>query len=225
MLLYTLRGSRIERLHINQSPDRLPDLSDFLSSASPDVPDGITRRVSETFEAQVALLLLDIDGLWVHPTAIHPGPAGERDTEEGEPLGVSVPLVKLRNHTLSRAIFERRSLTLHREEWAGSVPMAGEYLATVPMKMADEMVGVLSVASDEQFAEETVRALEYVAAQAGAALGIAERYSDSVWRARRRIKPSLAAQVQHDLLPPQEQYTERLSMAGRIEPAYDIGGD
>lgn len=204
---------------MNPLPDSLPDLSEFLSSASPDVPEGIARRVSESFGGQTALLLLDVDGLYVHPTAIYP------ESGEQELLGVSVPLMEPGDHTLSRAIFDRKILTLHREEWTGVIPMDGEHLAVTPVKMADEMVGVLLVASEEPFSDETLRALEYVAAQAGAALGIAERYSDFVWRARRRIQPSIAAQVQHELLPPQEQYTERVSMAGRIGPAYDIGGD
>lgn len=211
---------------MKQPPPRLPDLSEFLSSSSPEVPDGIARRVSETFGGQVALLLLDLDALYLHPTAIHPKLAGEREAEERELFGVSVPLMQPGEHTLSRAIFNRKTLRFHREEWKGATPpVAGEHLNVTPVHMADEIVGVLLVGSEEPFAGETIVALEYVAAQAGAALGIAERYSDSVWRARRRIEPSLAAQVQHDLLPPQEQYTERLSMAGRIEPAYEIGGD
>lgn len=209
--------------------DRPPDLSDFLSSAAPDVPGGIVRRVSEAFGGQAALLLLDIDGLWVHPTATYPEPAAERGTEAREEerglMGIGVPLMELRDHTLSRAIFDQQTLTLHREEWTGVVPMAGEYLAVSPVRRADEVIGLLLLTSEEDFADGTLRALQYVGAQAGAALGIAESYSDSVWRARRRIQPSLAAQVQHELLPPQESYTERVSVAGRIGPAYGIGGD
>ncbi len=201
-------------------PDAAPDLSDFLSSAAPDVPLDIARRVCGAFGGQAALLLLDIDGLYVHPTAIHPA-----SDDVQELLGVSAPLTETGDHTLSRAIFDRRTLTLRGEQWKGAIPMSGEHLAVTPVHMADEVVGVLIVGSEEPFAEKTLASLEYVAAQAGAALGIAERYSDSVWRARRRLDPSLAAQGQHDLLPPQEQYTEGLSMAGRIEPAYDIGGD
>lgn len=201
-------------------PDRLPDLSTFLSVASPDVPGGIVRRVSEAFGGQVALLLLDVDGLYVHPTAIYPEPE-----ERPKLLGVSVPLMELEEHTLSRAIFDRQTLAMPGEDWTGEVPLDGEHIAAAPVRMADEAVGVLLVASDEPFAAESLEAMEYVAVQAGAALGIAERYSDSVWRSRRRISPSLAAQVQHDLLPPQEKYTDRLSIVGRIDPAYDMGGD
>ena len=181
-------------------PDGLLGLSQFLSFASPDVPGGIARRVSETFGGQTALLLLDIDGLYVHPTVIHPEPV-----EEQKLFGVSVPLMQSGEHTLSQAIFDRNTLTIYRDEWQGTAPVSGEYLALVPVQMADEMVGLIIVGAEQPFADEELCALEYVAAQAGAALGIAERYSDSVWRARRRIEPSLAAQVQHDLLPPQEQ--------------------
>jgi serine phosphatase RsbU (regulator of sigma subunit) len=208
-------------------PDNLPSLSDFLASDPSKVPRGIVRRTSKCFGGQAALLLLDIDALYMHPTAVYP--VSEEEAEEDvEPLEVGVVPMSSRDHTLSRAVFDRLTITLHREEWRGAAPLSAEddeHLAVIPVQMADEMVGVLVLSSDEEFSEATLQALEYVASQAGAALGIAERYSDSVWRARRRIKPSLAAQVQNDLLPPQEHYTKKISIAGRIEPAYDVGGD
>lgn len=201
-------------------PEDLPDLSDFLSLSSPEVPREVARYVAETFGDSAALLLLDIDGLHLHPTAIHPPPP-----EEQALLDVSVSLMEVRDHTFSRAIFERRTVTMSTEEWTGIVPMAGDNLAATPVKAADEVIGVLLAASDDPFSGEELRTLEFLASQAGAALLIAERYADSIWRARRRHTASLAAQVQNDLLPPQEQYTDGFSMAGRIEPTYDIGGD
>lgn len=208
-------------------PDSLPCLSDFLASDPSEVPQGIVRRTSECFGAQAALLLLDIDALYMHPTAVYPVSEGESEEDQAS-LEVGVMPMSLRDHTLSKAVFERLTIALHRDEWTGTVPLSAEhgaYLAAIPLQMADEMVGVLVISSEEPFSEEVLKALGYVASQAGAALGIAERYSDSVWRARRRIKPSLAAQVQNDLLPPQEHYTKKISIAGRIEPAYDVGGD
>lgn len=201
-------------------PDRLPNLSDFLRLSSSEVLKEITRLVAEAFGGQAALLLLDIDGLYLHPTAIYPA-----RIQEQELLDVSVPLMETDEHTLSRAVFDRQTLTLSKEEWTGVVPMEGENLAVVPVRMADQAVGVLLAGYPEPFTAEQLRALEFMGDQAGAALVTAERYSDPVWRARRRGDPSLAAQIQEDLLPLQEQYTSRFSMAGRIEPAYNIGGD
>ena len=114
---------------------------------------------------------------------------------------------------------------MSREEWSGVRPLEDEHLTIVPVKMADQIVGVLIAGTPEPLDEERLRALEFMGDQAGAALVTAERYSDAVWRARRRSKPSVAAQVQEDLLPLREQYLPHLSMAGKIEPAYDVGGD
>lgn len=201
------------------TPDGLPDLSDFLRLSSSDVFGEVVRLVAEAFDGESALLLLDIDGTYLHPTALYP-----HREEEQELKDVSVPLSEA-EHTLSRAVFERRPLTMPGKEWSGAVPMKGEHLAVVPVRMADQLVGVLLAGYPEPFTERQLRELEFMGNQAGAALVTAERYSDPVWRARRRRDPSLAAQVQEDLLPLHEQYTPAFWMAGRIEPAYEIGGD
>lgn len=201
-------------------PDRLPDLSDFLRLTSSDVPGRVASLVADALGSRAALLLLDIDGLYLHPTSVYP----TRGTEQ-RLMGVSVPLAGEREHTLSEVVFDQKSLTISREQWSGFTPLGGEHLAVAPVKMADQIVGALLVGSDEPLDEERLRALEFMGDQAGAALVTAERYSDGVWRTRRRSKPSVAAQVQEDLLPLREQYLPHLSVAGRIEPAYDVGGD
>ncbi|MGY6499855.1 MAG: PP2C family protein-serine/threonine phosphatase [Acidimicrobiales bacterium] len=51
------------------------------------------------------------------------------------------------------------------------------------------------------------------------------RYSDALQRARRSKPLSIAAEVQWELLPPLSCATDRVSVSGIMEPAYDIGGD
>jgi len=203
------------------TPDSgLPALADFLRLSSSDVFGEITRLVAEAFGGQAALSLLDIDGGYLHPTAIYPA-----RIEEQALMGVGVSFMETDEHTLSRAVFGGQLLSMRREEWKGLAPVDGEHLAVAPVRMADQVIGVLLAGHSEPFTECGLRSLEFMGEQAGAALMTAERFSDPVWRARRRSEPSLASQIQEDLLPLQEQYTPRFSMAGRIEPAYEIGGD
>ncbi|MEY9874460.1 hypothetical protein ABH931_003960 [Streptacidiphilus sp. MAP12-33] len=50
-------------------------------------------------------------------------------------------------------------------------------------------------------------------------------YTDQFARARRRAPMSLAAEIQWSLLPPLAMTTPQVSVAGILEPAYDIAGD
>ncbi|WP_324277219.1 PP2C family protein-serine/threonine phosphatase [Blastococcus brunescens] len=50
-------------------------------------------------------------------------------------------------------------------------------------------------------------------------------YSDFFSRLRRRKVMTLAAEIQWDLLPPLTFATDRVVIAGALEPAYEIGGD
>src|SRR3954468_3336244 len=52
-----------------------------------------------------------------------------------------------------------------------------------------------------------------------------DAYGDVFARLRRRKTFSLAAEIQWELLPPLTFGTERIGIAGGLEPAYDIGGD
>jgi serine phosphatase RsbU (regulator of sigma subunit) len=52
-----------------------------------------------------------------------------------------------------------------------------------------------------------------------------DAYTDLFSRLRRRKTPSLAAEMQWELLPPMSFGTDRVVITGGLEPAYDIGGD
>jgi serine phosphatase RsbU (regulator of sigma subunit) len=56
-------------------------------------------------------------------------------------------------------------------------------------------------------------------------LVVNDAYTDLFSRLRRRKTPSLAAEMQWELLPPMSFGTDRVVITGGLEPAYDIGGD
>jgi serine phosphatase RsbU (regulator of sigma subunit) len=92
--------------------------------------------------------------------------------------------------------------------------------ATVaPMYLRGRATGVLVAlgASDD--------ALRDLAAEAGAAIALAEAYTDAI-AAVRRVRPtSPAAEIQQNLLPPRILRIAGARIAGNVLPGYDIGGD
>lgn len=69
------------------------------------------------------------------------------------------------------------------------------------------------------------QALASLARQAGAAVELADRYTDVFHRARRSRFTTAAAEIQENLLPPAFTQLTGGEIAAGIVPAYDIGGD
>jgi AcrR family transcriptional regulator len=68
-------------------------------------------------------------------------------------------------------------------------------------------------------------ALRDLAAEAAAALGLADAYTDAI-AAARRVRPTTpAAEIQQNLLPPRILRLAGALVAGNVLPGYDIGGD
>jgi serine phosphatase RsbU (regulator of sigma subunit) len=92
--------------------------------------------------------------------------------------------------------------------------------ATVaPMYLRGRAMGALVAmgASDD--------ALRDIAAEAGAAIGLADDYTDAI-AAARRVRPTTpAAEIQQNLLPPRILRLAGALVAGNVLPGYDIGGD
>lgn len=107
--------------------------------------------------------------------------------------------------------------------------MSGGYdqaaLIRCPVTVRTERLGVLEIAFDQlpRTAEMTV--LESVGSMAGHALLTARRYTDLFERVRRRQELHVAAELQWDLLPVLTHNGPDFSVAGMLEPAYDIAGD
>ena len=87
-----------------------------------------------------------------------------------------------------------------------------------------DRVGVLGVTVDDD--DEPVRRLVGRLAGLVADMIVTKgAYSDVFFRLRRRRPMTLPAEMQWHLLPPLLMTTPRVSVAGALEPAYEVGGD
>lgn len=91
--------------------------------------------------------------------------------------------------------------------------------AVAPMYLRGRAMGTLVAigAADD--------ALRDLAAEAAAALALADDYTDAIAAARRVRPTSPAAEIQQNLLPPRILRLAGALIAGNVLPGYDIGGD
>jgi serine phosphatase RsbU (regulator of sigma subunit) len=123
------------------------------------------------------------------------------------------------------------------EEVAGS--MAGRAFSTgqpvttgrddgirvwVPVSEQASRTGVLAVTVADD-AAETIERVALLGVFAGLVIAAAARVSDVPYVRRQGQDMSLAAGMQWDLLPPLNTRTPGATIAGLLEPAYDIAGD
>jgi serine phosphatase RsbU (regulator of sigma subunit) len=114
-----------------------------------------------------------------------------------------------------RAFLDRRPVTADR---------AGHLRVWVPIIEGSDRTGVLALTVADG-SSDILAACETLGLLTGYLIGIHTRATDVYNVHRRRRAMSLPASMQWDLLPPLVLNTERVSLAGLIEPAYDVGGD
>jgi AcrR family transcriptional regulator len=92
-------------------------------------------------------------------------------------------------------------------------------VAVAPMYLRGRAMGVLVAvgARDD--------ALRDLAAEAAAAIGLADQYTDAIAAVRRTRPTTPAAEIQQNLLPPRILRIAGALIAGNVLPGYDIGGD
>ncbi|HMJ34230.1 MAG TPA: SpoIIE family protein phosphatase [Baekduia sp.] len=92
-------------------------------------------------------------------------------------------------------------------------------VAVAPMYLRGRAIGVLVAmgAADD--------ALRDLAAEAAAAIALADDYTDAIGGVRRARPTSPAAEIQQNLLPPRILRIAGALIAGNVLPGYDIGGD
>jgi serine phosphatase RsbU (regulator of sigma subunit) len=95
----------------------------------------------------------------------------------------------------------------------------------VPVALRAERIGVLQVGLAAAPDLETQHGLEEVALTLAYVLALAPRYTDSFERARRQQPLTVAAEMQWSVLPARAFSTAEFSLAGRLTPAYEVGGD
>ena len=94
----------------------------------------------------------------------------------------------------------------------------------VPIVEASDRTGVLALTVQEAD-EATVEECKAAGVLAGYLIAAHARCTDRYQLYRRRKAMSLAASMQWDLLPPLVLRAPGFSVAGRLEPAYQVGGD
>jgi serine phosphatase RsbU (regulator of sigma subunit) len=94
----------------------------------------------------------------------------------------------------------------------------------VPIVEGSDRTGVIALTLHD-VDDDVVARCEDIGRLAGYLIATHSRSSDLYQLHRRRKSMSLAASMQWDLLPPLVLKTSRCSVAGRLEPAYQVGGD
>jgi serine phosphatase RsbU (regulator of sigma subunit) len=167
------------------------------------VVETLSMTVAELGGSDVVLYLVDYEHTRLKP---HPDvlPHGERPT-----------VVSLEGSMAGRVFLSGRPLGTQRERgWHVWVPVAERA----------QKLGVLSMtlrAWDEQVEEFCVE----LGIAAGHLVSTANGYTDRLHRLRRDREMSLAAEMQWGILPPLTFGLEGTTVAGLLEPAYEVGGD
>jgi serine phosphatase RsbU (regulator of sigma subunit) len=96
----------------------------------------------------------------------------------------------------------------------------------LPVSVRSERLGVLAITlPGADLDPDVAQVLEDVARVLGHVLTGARRYTDRFEMLRRRRELGLAAEIQWELLPSLAFELPDFSIAGTVEPAYEIGGD
>ncbi|MFJ9843316.1 PP2C family protein-serine/threonine phosphatase [Kitasatospora sp. NPDC101155] len=94
----------------------------------------------------------------------------------------------------------------------------------LPLLDGSDQVGVMALTLDTVVDDDRLL-LRRVATLVAVILAAKHRYTDEFVQARRREQMSVAAEIQWSLLPPLAMSVPRVSVAGVLEPAYNVAGD
>lgn len=113
---------------------------------------------------------------------------------------------------------------VYRERRPVETSEDGTYRLRVPISERSECLGVLELELDQ--IDDSVRQLsEDVGVLLGHLFVTAHRYTDVYQLLRRRQTLNLAAEMHWEIQPAMSYVGPSISIAGDIEPAYEIGGD
>jgi hypothetical protein len=111
-----------------------------------------------------------------------------------------------------------------------TVPTRGEAVRTrvwLPLLDGTERLGVLGLTLPTESLDDTggPTALRHFATLVAELVVTKTLYGDSIVRTRRTGQMSLAAEIQWSLLPPLTFANRSVTLAGGLEPAYEVAGD
>jgi serine phosphatase RsbU (regulator of sigma subunit) len=167
------------------------------------VPDVIFKVAGDLGATDVVVYLVDFA-----QTTLEPLPDRSAHAELPQSEFVATTMA-------GRAFVDQRPVSSEREDGAR---------IWVPIAEGSDRTGVLAL-TVAAASDEVVRACEELGLFTGYLIATQARATDLYNLRRRRRSLSLAASMQWDLLPPLVLRTERMTVAGLLEPAYDVGGD
>jgi len=193
-------------------------LQDLDRAPPSELVDVCARWLARRVAAQGCVVLLsDYAEASLEPVAVGPGTACVHPQD----LVDSAAGAAYREQRRVSAVVDRSSDALAVGATDG--PAVVVYL---PVSVRAERLGVLAVTLPSGHVDAgTTDVLEDVARVLGHVLTGARRYTDRFEMLRRRRELGLAAEIQWELLPSLAFELPAFSIAGTLEPAYDIGGD
>ena len=108
---------------------------------------------------------------------------------------------------------------------AGSALIEGHPVVMVPVTARRERQGVLEVTLGREVDADTLDTIETIGVLFGYLVTAGDLWTDEFHFARRRREMNLAAEIQWALLPLAAFASHEVSVAGSLEPAYEVGGD
>lgn len=167
------------------------------------VPDVVLRVAGQLGASEVVVYLVDFA-----QKTLEPLPARGQHAEVPQSEEVATTMA-------GRAFTDRCPVTAERSNGVR---------IWVPVVEGSDRTGVLAVTVPEA-TDEVVESCEELGLFIGYLIATQARATDLYNMHRRRRSLSLPASMQWDLLPPLVLRSARMSVAGLIEPAYEVGGD
>jgi hypothetical protein len=184
-------------------PDLAAALRAALDSDPASVPAVLTAVGRDIGASDVVVYLVDFAQVVLEPLGDH-----ETHTELPQSEEVATTMA-------GRAFLTATAVTAERDDgfriWA-------------PILEGSDRSGVIAMTVPD-VETNTISACEEIGLLAGYLIAVHTRTSDVFNLHRRRKAMTLAASMQWDLLPPLNFKSPRVTVAGFLEPAYEVGGD
>lgn len=187
-------------------------LLDSHLAAPHELPELIARHAAKLGAVEVVAFLADLQQVMLVPFL---GSGGAGTTRQIEPLRV--------DGTMAGRSFQNVEVLTRRDADGG-------VWVWLPLLDGTDRIGVLGLSVDAPIAELVVgnpliRRLQRFATATADLIVSKTRYGDTIVRLRRLAEMGLAAELQWSLLPPLTFASGQVTLAGALEPAYEVAGD
>jgi serine phosphatase RsbU (regulator of sigma subunit) len=167
------------------------------------IPDVVHAMAAGLGAVDVVVYLADFGQSTLEPV---PGRGPHSELPTSEPVATSMA---------GRVFTDQQPVTAERQDG---------FRVWVPIVEGSDRTGVLAL-TVPQLSDDVMLSCEELGLLTGYLIATQARFTDRYNVHRRRRSLSLAASMQWDLLPPLVLKTDRMTLAGALEPAYDVGGD